>query len=227
MTFVPSAADIAADAMEKIAPALVDRYVAVIKFLMQYPDAASKPRGSSAPPVGSEEYVRLQASAFAEARHPRAPKEPETIPDEMVSVILNEYFGVETVDLERVKREHQLSMGAENLVGDVLERYLAETMEASGWVWCSGSMVRAVDFVKPPTTQRGEWRMLQVKNRDNSENSSSSAIREGTAIEKWHRTFSKKRGANWAAFPDTALRSNFSEEKFEAFVRSYLRNLRR
>jgi hypothetical protein len=100
-------------------------------------------------------------------------------------------------------------MGAENLVGDLLERYLASVLEPHGWIWCSGAMVKAVDFILPPSTSGGAWRMLQVKNRDNSENSSSSAIRAGTEIEKWHRTFSK-----------------LSEENFERFVRTYLHAIR-
>jgi len=87
-------------------------------------------------------------------------------------------------------------------------------------------MVRAVDFVKPPVQANGSWRLLQVKNRDNSENSSSSAIRLGTDIEKWHRTFSKRVGSNWAEFPDSALRTHLSETAFKAYVRDYLRALR-
>jgi hypothetical protein len=67
--------------------------------------------------------------------------------------------------------------------------------------------------------------LLQVKNRDNSENSSSSAIRNGTNIEKWHRTFSKRVGSNWAAFPDDETRDKLSEKAFELFVRQYLSSL--
>lgn len=51
------------------------------------------------------------------------------------------------------------------------------------------------------------WEAVQVKNRDNTENSSSSAIRQGTTIEKWFRTYSKpsrKRATNtnWENFPE-------------------------
>jgi hypothetical protein len=118
-------------------------------------------------------------------------------------------------------------MGAENLVGDLLERYLASVMEPRGWIWCSGAMVKAVDFVKSPTQVGEKWRMLQVKNRDNSENSSSSAIRAGTNIEKWFRTFSKKTGSNWDKFPDPTFRTLLSEAAFKAFVRDYLKMLRK
>lgn len=217
---------IAREAMEKINPDLTEKYVGVIKFLAGNPEAASAMRGSSAPAIGTADYVRRQATAFAQAREPKAPKQPATVPDEMVSVILVTYFGIAQSEVERVKREHLLSMGAENMVGDLLERYLATVMEPKGWIWCSGAMVKAVDFIKLPASTGENWKLLQVKNRDNSENSSSSAIRNGTNIEKWHRTFSKKTGSNWEAFPDQTLRRDLSEEAFKVFVRDYLRALR-
>ena len=225
MAFVANAKTVAREAMGRVDPILAEKYAEVVRFLTRHPEAASAMRGSSAPAVGTAEYVRRQAGAFAQARDPRAPKPPETVPDEMVSVILVSYFGIAQADAERAKREHLLSMGAENMVGDLLERYLASVMEPKGWIWCSGSVVKAVDFIKPPSAQRGAWRLLQVKNRDNSENSSSSAIRVGTEIEKWHRTFSKKAGSNWGAFPDSNLRNALSEKAFVDFVRAYLRDL--
>jgi SinI restriction endonuclease len=227
MTFVKNSEAVARAAMSSIDPSLVEKYASLIKFLASFPQAASALRGgASAPAIGSELYIERQATAFASSREPRSPQAPATVPDEMVSVILHEYFGIKADDLDRAKREHLLSMGAENLVGDLLERYLASILEPRGWLWCSGSTVKAVDFVKAPAKKGGAWRMLQVKNRDNSENSSGSAIRLGTDIEKWHRTFSKKEGANWAAFPDPALRQHLSEAAFKAYVTKYLHNLK-
>lgn len=218
--------EVAREAMQKINPALTERYVEIIKFIARNPEAASAMRGSTAPAIGTADYVRRQATAFAQSREPKAPKEPATIPDEMVSVILVTYFGISKSEVERVKREHALSMGAENMVGDLLERYLASVMEPRGWIWCSGAMVKAVDFIKPPKSASENWRLLQVKNRDNSENSSSSAIRNGTNIEKWHRTFSKRSGSNWGAFPDQILRTELTEDGFRSFARNYLLNLK-
>ena len=227
MPFVQNAEEVARAAMDVVNPALTEQYVSVIRFLASQPNAASALRGGNAPAIGSAEYIRKQAAAFSESRNPRAPQAPSTIPDELVSVILTEYFGIPVQDIERAKREHALAMGAENLVGDLLERYLASILESRGWIWCSGAMVRAADFIKPPSATGGSWRILQVKNRDNSENSSSSAIRVGTTIEKWHRTFSRRAGSNWAAFPDAYLRQHLSEDAFKDFVRDYLRDLRR
>jgi hypothetical protein len=141
----------------------------------------------------------------------------------MVSFIINKYFDVLESELERAVELHNLSMGAENLIGDILERYIASVVEKQGWVWCSGSVVKAVDFIHKK--KDGEWAALQVKNRDNSENSSSSAIRKGTTIDKWFRTFSKKKGDNWGNFPKIA-KVRLSEANFRKFVENYLINLK-
>ena len=227
MAFVNNAAAVARTAMQSVDPGLAETYTLLIKFLASFPKAASAMRGgASAPAIGSKLYIERQATAFASSREPRSPKAPATVPDEMVSVILREYFRFKASDLDRAKRDHLLSMGAENLVGDLLERYLASILEPRGWLWCSGSTVKAVDFVKAPAKKGGAWRMLQVKNRDNSENSSSRAVRLGTDIEKWHRTFAKTQGTNWDAFPDAELRLQLSETAFKSYVTQYLQTLR-
>lgn len=225
MAFVENAAVIARQAMTLINPALADKYAGVIEFLSAEPETASAMRGSSAPEIGSKEYILKQAQNFAAGRVPKAPEPPSTVPDEMVSFILFHYFDIPEDHLTRAEHQHRLAMGAENMVGDLLERYLASVLEPMGWIWCSGSMVKAVDFIKPPSGNVG-WRLLQVKNRNNSENSSSSAIRAGTKIEKWFRTFSRKPGSNWAAFPDITLKQHLSEEDFRTYVAQYLHALR-
>lgn len=226
MTFSTNSELFARKAMAAINPSLAEKYVNVIKLLVMNPDAASKMRGKNSPAVGTEAYIQAQAISFSSSRTPRAPEPPATIPDQMASFILKNYFNVPEENLERAKNEHLLSMGAENLVGELLERYLASVMEPRGWIWCSGSIVKAVDFIKPPENPDGTWQLLQVKNRDNSENSSSSAIRNGTHIAKWFRTFSKKPGSNWGAFPDPEIRPLVSEVGFRKFVKEYLEALK-
>ena len=51
-------------------------------------------------------------------------------------------------------------MAAENNIGLLLERFIASVLEPIGWIWCSGSAVRAVDFIEPNTGI-----LLQIKNR--------------------------------------------------------------
>lgn len=226
MTFSANHAQIARDAMEAVSPDLVEAYVTVINFLADNPEAASAAGGRSSVQIGSDEYIRSRASTFAASREVKYPQPPQTVPDNAVSLIMETYFEIDHEELDRIKKEHSLSMGSENIVGDLLERYLATVLEPRGWVWCSGAMVKGADFIKSPTRINPNWRLLQIKNRDNSENSSSKAIRNGTIIEKWFRTFSRKEGHNWAAFPEPELRPLLSEEGFEAFIRRYIATLK-
>lgn len=79
---------------------------------------------------------------------------------------------------------HFIFMSAENMNGSILEEYLAEVLEPTGWIWCAGSTFRAVDFCY---LDENNTILLQVKNKYNTENSSSAAIRVGTKIQKWNR----------------------------------------
>ncbi|RQT62363.1 SinI family restriction endonuclease [Burkholderia cepacia] len=222
MTFVANASGIAREVMEAYDHTLVEKFVTIIEFLASHPHMAITLKGTKAPAIGSVEYIDRLAKSFVNERGPRAPKEPSTVPDAMVSVILVSYFNINQDDAERIKREHLLSMGAENMVGHLLERYLASVLEPRGWVWCSGSIVKSVDFIKPSIEKNGIPKLIQVKNRDNSENSSSSAVRLGTPIEKWHRSFSRREETNWGAFPDIELRKLLNESGFKKFVENYL-----
>lgn len=226
MSFIVDAVEVAETAINAIDPTLSDKYVNIIKLLTMNPNAASPIRGKSAPKPGTKEYIIAQAQSFSSSRVPKEPKKPTTVPDEMVSFILENYFNLPKENLERAKQEHLLSMAAENLIGYLLERYLASVMEPRGWTWCSGSTVKAVDFIKPPTGDNEKWVLLQVKNRDNSENSSSSAIRNGTEIKKWFRTFSRQPKFNWSAFPDAEILPLISEEGFRSYVKDYLEKLK-
>lgn len=223
MSFNKKSADLAQQIMKQLDPTLAERFGTLILFLTDNPEAASAVRGSKSLTIGSEDYIRRQAENFIRSREPRAPSPPSTVPDEMVSFIIHKYFDVPEKELARAVELHNLSMGAENLVGDILERYIASVVEDHDWVWCSGAIVKAVDFIhrKPD----GEWATLQVKNRDNSENSSSSAIRNGTTIEKWFRTFSKKKGDNWHNFPKI-VNATLSEAGFRKFVDNYLQGIK-
>lgn len=154
--------------------------------------------------------------------------ESNTIPDVAVSMILKQWKNFSDEKLEQIKVEHKLSMSAENKVGQLLERYIAETLEPHGWVWCAGDFTKAIDFVKYDESTE-TWKAVQIKNRKTTENSSSSAIRKGTTIEKWFRTFdkpSRKRSSNfnWDQFPEEEFRSLLTEENFLNYIRQYWSN---
>ncbi len=155
-----------------------------------------------------------------EAKHPEVPK---TLTDEAVLDVMRNYFSCQYPP-EQVVDIHKKAMASENIVGDILERYIAHVLEPQGWVWASGSILRAIDFIYQ--NGHGKWILLQVKNRDNSENSSSSAIREGTNIKKWFRSFSRKQDTNWPAFPVPEFADLLSEEDFRTYLIDYVTNLR-
>lgn len=209
---------------ETCAPEFSIELQVIANFLISNVDLAPKPtRGHE---FGSEEYWERLAHKFVHGRKPRAPQEPVTVPDSMVSVILQEYFGLDENVIAKVAKEHSLSMAAENIVGDLLERYIASKLEPLGWVWCSGEVVKKVDFLAARKGRSFEWVPVQVKNRDNSENSSSSSVRAGTSIVKWFRTFSRTGKTNWECFPEEVDDLILSEAAFQEYARSYLGKLK-
>lgn len=90
--------------------------------------------------------------------------------------------------LDKQEKNHTLFMSAENVLGNLLEEYIAKNVRSYGWIWCAGQTLRAIDFCNINGTE-----LLQVKNKSNSENSSSKNIREGTTIRKWYRLGTTKK----------------------------------
>ena len=81
---------------------------------------------------------------------------------------------------------HNLFMSAENIQGNLLEEFISINILPFGFYWCNGNVLRAIDFCN----SNGSL-LLQIKNKNNTENSSSSNIRVGTSIKKWFRLGSK------------------------------------
>ncbi|EOD0393187.1 SinI family restriction endonuclease [Salmonella enterica subsp. enterica serovar Infantis] len=224
--FVKNAEELAKQKMDNINPELSEKFQLLIKFLSRFPESCSNPRSKQVRKnFGKAEHIEYLAQNFNESRLPKKPTPPTTIPDEVVSLVLNVSFDIPQENLNRIKEEHRLSMASENIVGDLLERYLAEKLEPCGWIWCSGTSVKAVDFIHYDN-EKDEWGLLQVKNRDNTENSSSSKIRDNTPIKKWFRTFSQRDATNWENFPDEVSSKDLNEDDFRAFVESYLRKIK-
>ena len=209
---------------------LIESFVIICQFLAEYPSAISW-RTSKANPhkptvVNQNDLSQLAKKYFEGYRRSDFPVEPSTIPDPMVSTIMSEAYGYSNQECQRIKIEHQYAMCAENCVGNLLERYIDSVLRENGWNWCCGEFVKAIDFLGK--NNDGEWIALQIKNRDNSENSSSSAIRDGTKIQKWFRSFSKdtKKGrssfTNWNNLPPLMRGYDLSEEGFKEFVIQYI-----
>ena len=201
-------------------PNLDDKFNVIYSYLRQYPDQLSGRRRLD---LHSNEGKNTLRELFKAGREQRVTVERAgTIPDEMVSHILKIIHSYTDDELENIKMTHQQSMVAENCVGALLERYIASIIENYGWVWCSGDIVRSIDFIRQGTNDT--WTELQIKNRDNSENSSSSRVRAGTDIKKWHRTISRTGATHWEAFPDAQMCSLLSEEGFRSYVTEYFKD---
>jgi hypothetical protein len=122
-------------------------------------------------------------------------------------------------DLELIKYGHRLSMSAENIAGSLLEEYIATMLLEYDWHCCWGETMKSIDFC------HRDGRLLQIKNSDNSENSSSKTVRDGTTVEHWFRRFSKTGKTNWPALNSLANVTNaLSESSFQAFVRNAVSN---
>ena len=200
---------------------LAEAFAEICEFLSAHPEYLSWRSRKNRPDITNPEGIRQLANKyFSGYRRVDFPKDPRTIPDEAVSIVMSAAYGYSVEQRERIKTEHQHAMSAENCVGALLERYLDSALRERGWCWCCGDFVKAVDFIRHE--QNGQWSALQIKNRDNSENSSSSAIRAGTTIQKWFRSFSRKAGTNWENLPPQMQGFNLSEQNFLLFIETYL-----
>lgn len=138
---------------------------------------------------------------------------PGTVADPVIEEIIKARLSaLNSEDLERIQYAHRLAMSAENILGLILEEYLAVNLRKFGWYCAWGETVRSVDFVHKT------GKLLQIKNRSNSENSSSSAIRTGTNIEKWYRIKADRLEYLWDSLNKICGTTHLSEESFVRFA---------
>lgn len=136
-----------------------------------------------------------------------------TIPDPMINTIIgNRLTHLTDKDLENIKYAHRISMSAENILGLLLEEFLAVELKKFGWHCAWGETVKSVDFCHEDN------RLLQVKNRSNSENSSSNKVRVGTKIVKWFRVNANNGTYKWSKLNEMHGTDIFSEQAFRQFV---------
>ena len=200
---------------------LRNSFITIIKYLNQYPEKLSVQSKRDIPDIKTKDGITQLAVAYLKSFYtPTVPKLPQTIPDEMVSFVMEIVFNYSKEETETIKRTHSESMASENAVGTLLERYLDSVLREHGWAWCCGDFVKATDFIK---YDNETWYELQIKNRSNTENSSSNKIREGTSIHKWYRIVAKTGKTKWDKLPEPMQNLNLSEEGFKAFVEQYLK----
>ena len=208
--------------MYDIDPTLQKSFITVIKYLNEFPKNLSiKKNAKNYPDIKTKEGIgQLGCKYFSSYYTATIPTLPKTVPDEMVSLLMKKVFGYSDEETKIIKKTHSQSMAAENAVGTLLERYLDSVLRPHGWAWCCGNFVKATDFIK---YENGKWFELQIKNRSNTENSSSNKIREGTSIYKWYRISANNGNTKWDKLPEIMQGYNLSEEGFRNFVEQYLK----
>jgi hypothetical protein len=207
----------ATEAINKVDPTHCANFLKILEFCFKYVEDAGGLHRSK--PKLSQSWIEAKAEKFVIERYTAKPSATRNIPDPLIGIVSEEYFGIDSTEIDTLLDHHKIAMAAENVTGSLLEEYIASVMEPLGWVWCSGKMVKASDFIKFPSVQTGKPHLLQVKNRSNSENSSSSAIRKGTTIDKWHRLEAETGVTRWDKFPDPQGKKSLSEANFQEFVK--------
>ena len=133
--------------------------------------------------------------------------------DPAIAVIVKASQGMSANEAILGERSHNLFMSAENIQGNLLEEYIAFKTRPYGMLWCNGNVLRAIDFCNT----NGSF-FLQIKNKSNTENSSSSSIREGTDIKKWYRLGTRtKNGIKYPDYKWETLNSLVNRNKTEGF----------
>ena len=147
---------------------------------------------------------------FAKGRLITAPINSGKTSDPLLGSLYQEITKCSKSQVEIAISSHGDFMVLENKVGKILEHYLAARLETLGWIWCSGDYVSKIDFVKIKPGDKFE--VLQVKNKDVTENSSSSKGRGN--VPKWARLKGKSAKTQWHNFPDLKARQLLSEDDF-------------
>ncbi len=209
----------ASDAMRLVAPSRITDFVTVVEYIITV-----NPKSAVNQPPATfdrmEEWLAMLAKKMAGLYVKRKLHIPETKLNKATVALLVDGLGVKRSQIPSIERGNQLVRCAENISGHILESFIASVAEPRGWTRCD-SIIRHVDFIKRPAN--GEpWRMLQVKNSNTTENSSSMSVRKGTKVEKWFLNFSGKDKTNWEAFPDESVRPSLSDERYAEFRANYL-----
>lgn len=128
------------------------------------------------------QWVHRYYNAYMNKPSFRIASQNTTCPDPAINSMIAYKLSISPQSISTLLFYHRLFMSAENIQGNLLEEYIAKKITPYGFIWCQGDILHAVDFCNRDGTF-----LLQVKNKYNTENSSSSNIREGTPIKKWHR----------------------------------------
>lgn len=160
-----------------------------------------------------KKWLEKYKGAYDNRASQRVSNLPGTVADPIIGMIIGARLEhLSDDDLMKITYAHRLGMSAENILGLLLEEYLATRLRDYGWHCAWGETIKSVDFVNE------QGNLLQIKNRSNSENSSSSAIRHGTEIDKWHRIKAGRIEYMWEKLNQICNTQHLSENDFVEFA---------
>lgn len=179
-----------------------------------------------------ERWVKSYSDAMTNLPSKRTANPKTSCSDPAVKTLVQYVTKVDDDTAELQSKHHNLFMSAENVQGGLLEEYINSVVSHYGWYWCAGNVMRSIDFCSSDGT------LLQVKNKSNTENSSSSAIRSGTPIIKWYRLGTKSVSGKkvpdykWATLNDiinthSSIKSDhcfMSEKGYQSFLAATAKN---
>lgn len=200
----------ASNAIKAVDSKLHSQFLNLMTFLLINPEFQGKIRGKNPPTFGSDQYFEKTAKMFSEGRSISPPINSGKETDNLLKLLFQNLNPNLPIEISTATRIHGDFMVLENKVGKILESYLAHKLEPLRWIWCSGDFVDKIDFVK--IGDNFSVNVLQVKNKDVTENSSSSKGRGN--IPKWSRLKGKAADPDWHNFPDVEARKLISEKEF-------------
>ena len=160
-----------------------------------------------------KKWLEKYKGSYENRASQRISNPPGTVADPIIERIIGARLEhLSDDDLINLTYAHRLGMSAENILGLLLEEYLSTRLIKYGWHCAWGETVKSVDFVN----EQGV--LLQIKNRSNSENSSSSAVRDGTEIEKWFRIKADRVEYMWDKLNTICNTKHLSEDDFVSFA---------
>lgn len=151
--------------------------------------------GSEDPQTYLDRWVKGYCAAINNPPSKRTANPKSACTDPAIATIVKATQGFNSSQSAFGESTHNLFMSAENIQGNLLEEYIASKTRPYGFLWCDGNVLHATDFCNTDGSL-----FLQIKNKSNTENSSSSTVREGTTIKKWYRLGTRTK--NGVPIPD-------------------------
>jgi hypothetical protein len=204
------------DAFEQQGQRFLKSHCTILTACYRNPGLSPTLKGNT-PEKLAQLWLKKYTDSFENRISQRISQPPGTVADPIINTIINSRLtGLTEEHLYTIKYAHRLAMSAENIQGLLLEEFLAEQLAKYGWSCCWGESVRHVDFCNV------DGSLLQIKNRSNSENSSSSRVRIDQPIEKWYRVDARTGVYRWSYFNEKYSVNHFSENNFVTFVQRVL-----